>query len=354
MHRPKLGAKPVQAPGMVVAEGGPMLRVASALPLLFATLVGCSGEDSNGSDPRTGGSSSGGTSSGGGGNTTSGGTAGSASGGSGGVSTGGSGGGIQPGNDIENLDGKTVTAFPAHIGFATNAYEDVHEVVWASEGATHSYAPGAGWNGGGAAHFTPPYLNEGYSGLGQFHFAPGLSTAHLSMRWLMKVGPTMGELGYGNKTLIFVRNPNDDQHHRPMIITRDDPAHPGAFVPGACDGTVCQYKVGPNSEPFFPDGSDTFWLSPSGYAEQWVSWEFEVDADAGWIRLYVTTQDGLFNDTLYVDNAMVDSMTGGTFEYIDILGGYFAAATEGPGNWFELDEIVIHDQHIGPPPGFVQ
>jgi hypothetical protein len=133
---------------------------------------------------------------------------------------------------------------------------------------------------------------------------------------------------------------------------------PNAFVPAPCDGTVCQYHGTPADQPWWPDGSDTFWLGgEGGYQEQWVSWEFESDLTEGWIRLYITTQDGVFNDTLYVQNDMIDeqSTTGGTFEYIDFVGGYFMDdIVADPGNWFEIEEIVISDQHIGPPAGFVQ
>jgi hypothetical protein len=335
---------------------------------LLVSLAGCSGNDSSNSGSATGGSSaggsssggassggasSGGASSGGSGNTATGGVAGSPAGGSAG-STAGTGGIGPNGPDIENISGQQVTAFPAHLSFQTDDYADVLSLVWTTEGATHQYLPNAGWNGGGAAHFTPS-IAEGYSGIGSFLFAPGVTTTHLSMRWLMKIGPTMGQYGYQDKILIFVRNPNDADHHRPMLIAGLDPGHTGAFVAAPCDGTVCQYNVAPNNpEPWWPDGSDTFWLGPTGYAEEWTSWEFEVDAQAGWIRMYITTEDGVFNDTLYAENPMVDSEPGGTFEYIDILGGYFKAGQADAGNWFELDEVVIHNQHIGPPPGFVQ
>lgn len=355
-----------------------MLRSYHLLPLvvgLFESVVACSGDGAAfHAAPASGGQSSAGTSSGESGSSGKSGTAGRSSqggsnrgdGGNGSAETGGEpandgGAGAMPGAggtpadgpDYENLSEQHVTAFPARLTFQTDAYVDELSLVWTTEGATHAYVSDGGWNGGGCAHFTPPTA-EGYSGLGSFHLS-ALGATHLSMRWLMKVGPTMGQYGFGNKTLLFVRNPNDAQHHRPMIITRPDPGHPGAFVPGACDGTVCQYKIAPgNAEPYWPDGSDTFWLSTNGYAEQWVSWEFESDASAGWIRLYITTQDGRFNDTLYVENPMVDSEPGGTFEYIDILGGYFGASQADPGNWFELDEVVIHNRHIGPPPGFVR
>jgi hypothetical protein len=359
------------------------MRWCVTLVLLFGLTAACSSDDSGsgasggsagsagggvGGSGATGGSS--GSSGAGGGTAAAGGSAGGGGSGDAG-SAGGSGSGGNAGNagaggvgtdgpDIQNLQqagsGTTVSGFPARIGFATNDYDDVLGIVWTTDGATHQYMPNNGWYGGGAARFTPPSPNQGYSGIGRFHLGGATATSHLSMRWLMKAGPTMGQYAYGNKTLLFVRDPNDGQHMRPMIITRPDPAHSNAFVPGACDGTVCQYLVSAGSDPWWPDGSDMFWIGPSGYANQWVSWEFEVNLPAGWIRLYLTTQDGVFNDTLYVQNDMIgESQPDGEFDYIDILGGYFGdGCVTDPGNWFELDEVVIHNQHIGPPPGFVQ
>ena len=334
-------------------------KPAMAFVLLFASACGESPTQSSASTGGSGGSGGAGgsaaSSSGGAGGT----------GGAGGSSTGSGGGGSTfcgGGPDIHNLtsagdgNGAAVTAFPACIGFASDAYDSDLGIVWLTQGATHEYREDGGWNGGGAARFTPPSPVQGSTGLGQFHLQTGTPPTHLSMRWLMKAGPTMGEYAFGNKTVIFVQTVNDATHMRPMIITRPDPAHPNAFVPAPCDGTVCQYLVAPGSEPWWPDGSDTFWIGDGGYEDQWVSWEFEVDLSEGWIRLYLTTPDGLFNDTLYVQNDFIGgSETGGTFDYIDILGGYFGDdIVVDSGNWFELDEIVIHDQHIGPPEGFVR
>lgn len=265
-------------------------------------------------------------------------------------------------NGVENLTannggGVTVQGFPACISFSTDAYDTDLGLVWLNPGATHEYDADGGWNGGGAARFTPPTPNQATTGLGQFHIAT-TPPSHLSMRWLMKAGPTMGQYAHGNKTIIFVQTVNDAAHPRPMIITRPNPAVPNAFVPAPCDGTVCRYHGAPANEPWFPDGSDTFWIGGTGgYQEQWVAWEFEADLTEGWIRLYLTTEDGVFNDTLYVENALIDeaSITGGTFSYIDMVGGYFGdGIVSDPGNWFAIDELVISDRHIGPPPGLAQ
>jgi hypothetical protein len=46
--------------------------------------------------------------------------------------------------------------------------------------------------------------------------------------------------------------------------------------------------------------------------------------------------------------------TGGTWSYVDIIGGYFHAGSEDdPGSYFLIDELVIDDGYIGPPTGFL-
>jgi hypothetical protein len=345
--------------------------VISSTALLLAPLLsGCTGDGSE-TGGGGGGEGAGGPSGPGAGPSTSNGpgaTSGTASPSSGTTTSGGStttgGGPVTCIGDVENLTpagdgGALINAFPACIGFATDAYASEYQLVWLNEGATHEYVPNGGWNGGGAARFTPPNPLQAATGLGQIHVGAGVTPpTHLSLRWLMKAGPTMGQYAHGNKTLIFVQSVNDMTHPRPMIITRPNPAVPNSFVPAPCDGTVCSYHGAPVDQPFWPNGNDTFWIGgDGGYQEQWVSWEFESDLTEGWIRLYITTQDGVFNDTMYVENALIDelSTTGGTFAYVDVLGGYFGdGVIPDPGNWFEIDEIVISDQHIGPPEGFVR
>jgi hypothetical protein len=333
-------------------------RLGAILVLVAPALCGCSvdaaggggGEGASGSGASSGAPSSGSGS----GDTSTNAT---------GASSSASGGGTPScANDLQNLTangggGVTIDAFPACIGFASETYATDYGLVWLNPGATHEYRADAGWNGGGAARFTPPNPNQAATGLGQFHIGT-TPPSRLSMRWLMKAGPTMGQYANGNKTIIFVQTVNDEAHPRPMIITRPNPAVNNAFVPAPCDGTVCQYHGAPADQPWFPDGSDTFWIGGAGgYQEQWVSWEFESDLTEGWIRLYLSTEDGTFNDTLYVQNDLIDgaSIAGGTFDYIDMVGGYFAdGVVPDAGNWFEIDEVVISDQHIGPPAGFVE
>jgi hypothetical protein len=207
--------------------------------------------------------------------------------------------------------------------------------------------PTSGWRGG-AAKITPPNV-EGYAGLGQF-FVNRLSPIpeQINVRFLVYYGPTWWEYGPGGKLIIINR---DGNRGRPMVIIRD-----GALAGqnwetwGACDGTVCKYEGG----DFWPDGRDRLRIGdrPAGREAEWISFELEANTRTGMIRLYVDTQDGALSG-LYVERYMSDTGTGGTWSYVDIIGGYmWAAVRQDPGNYFMFDELVIDSKRIGPPAGF--
>jgi hypothetical protein len=233
--------------------------------------------------------------------------------------------------------------------FDSSAYTS--DILWFTEGATHTYMSGAGWRGG-AAKFTPPVTNQGYSGLGQFHLS-GLQQipAQLNVRFLIYHGNTWNLHGPGNKLIIMNRSGNDG---RPMIITRhwNEMTSDRWETWGACDGTVCRYEGG----DFFPDGSDRLRIGdpPGAREHEWVSVEFEANTVTGMIRLYVDTQDGDLQG-LYIERPMDDTGAGGIWSYIDIIGGYMDfTTTPGPENYFMIDELVIASNYIGPPEGFLQ
>lgn len=235
---------------------------------------------------------------------------------------------------------RNVGMLPHEEHFDEDNYSDI---VWVSAGATHTWLPNGGWRGG-AAKFTPVLNNEGYSGLGQFtgiQERTGGPATQLNVRWLVYHGSTWQEYGPNNKVLINVRSSGD----RPMIIARD---HQDYATWGACTGTVCRYEGG----DFWPDGTDSFRLgNPPNHREQeWISVELESNAATGTIRLYIYTQDRQMNG-LYVERPMP---AGGTWSYVDILGGYMSQAVQSdPNNYFLIDEVKIDTQYIGPPQGFL-
>src|SRR5690606_24045254 len=239
---------------------------------------------------------------------------------------------------------RVVRSLPFTETFDSNNYSDL---LWVSQGGTHTWVANGGWRGG-AAKFTPPTV-EGYSGLGQFLFS-GLQSVpeQINVRFLLYHGSTWNTYGPGNKLVIMNRSGN---RGRPMILTR----HVGSGADrwetwGACDGTVCRYEAG----DFWPDGSDRLRIGnvSGGREREWISVEFEANTRTGMIRLYVDTQDGRLSG-LYIERPMDDSGPGGTWSFIDIIGGYMAPTLRvDPENYFMIDELRIDSRRIGPPEGF--
>jgi hypothetical protein len=241
---------------------------------------------------------------------------------------------------------RNVGTLPHEETFDTNDY--VSDLVWITQGATHTWLENGGWRGG-AAKFTPPTSYQGYSGVGQFNnlqHPNGDPLTQLNVRFLIYHGSTWEENAENNKVLIVVRSPIDE---RPMIISRQADVSYGNWVSyGACKGTECTYEAG----GYWPDGSDTFRIGnpPFNREAEWISVELESDAANGVLRMYIHTQDGELNG-LYVERPITAS---GEFTFVDILGGYMEFTTRADENtYFLLDEVRIDSSYIGPPEGFL-
>jgi hypothetical protein len=241
---------------------------------------------------------------------------------------------------------RTVRSLPLVENFDAGTYAS--DLVWTSQGATHTWMSSAGWRGG-AAKFTPPTGGEGYSGLGQFLLS-GLSTVpeQINVRFLIYHGSTWMENSNGSKLVILNRSGNSG---RPMIITSHWPGtDPQWETIGACDGTTCRYDEG----DFWPRGGDRLKVGnpPLAREREWICVEFEANTRTGMIRLYVNTQDGDLQD-LYIQRPMDVSGAGGVWSHIDIIGGYMArTAQANADNYFMIDELVVDSRRIGPPQGF--
>ncbi|MCW9014604.1 MAG: hypothetical protein OQL06_12545 [Gammaproteobacteria bacterium] len=246
--------------------------------------------------------------------------------------------------------GRIVNSLPHEEKFDADNYSDI---VWAEgfKGATHTWVPNGGWNGNGAAKFTPPVSDQGYSGLGQFNNLNGTTGVNqLNVRFLIYHGDTWQEGASNSKVLIVNRFFDDgSQGDRPMIISHQYNTIGDWVSYGACDGTVCNYQGG----GWWPDGTDEFRLGndPLHREEEWISVELESNAATGLINLYIYTQDGELSG-LYTQQTM--ARPGGLFKYLDILGGYMDPATSAAdaNTYFMIDELKIDSQYIGPPPGF--
>lgn len=228
-----------------------------------------------------------------------------------------------------------------------DAAGDYDDIVWETTDCHHSWSPD-GYEGG-AAKFTPPTVEQGSCGLGQF-IVSQLDTIpeQLNARFLILHGPTWIDYGPTNKLVIMNRDGNEG---RPMIITRRYPDMPPWWETwGPCDGTVCRYEGG----DFFPDGTDSLRIGhpPDAREMEWISVELEANTTTGMIRLYVDTQDGEL-EGLYVERPMDDTGPGGTWSFIDVIGGYIQEGSQADaGNYYMIDDLVIDSSYIGPPAGF--
>jgi hypothetical protein len=248
------------------------------------------------------------------------------------------------------------TSLPFEETFDTSGY--ANDYVRITGGATHQWLPNGGWRGG-AARFTPPTVDQQYSGLGQF---TGLNTSNapfkqLNVRFLIYHGRTYASLTPGRNKLLILNRVDPQTNERATRAILTEWKYDSRWVTyGPCHNIVCIYEGGDN----WPTGSERYRLGtgPSERSEEWISVEFEADILSGEINLYIHTQDGVHNG-LYVsqsmdvdENAPNDLQT--VWQYIDMLGGYFNySSPSDPDNYFMFDELRIDNQYIGPPAGFL-
>jgi len=171
-----------------------------------------------------------------------------------------------------------LNALPAGIGFHA---EDYGSLLHVSEPGTWEHVPGGAFDGRGAVRFHPSGIVEGYSAVREIHFEQFPPIQQLNVRWLVRYSPD-AHTSLASKHTIIVRegDPIGFGSGRAMTIWRTDPVHDG-MVLGPCDGIVCNYLGA--DPPWWPDGSDTFWIGPAasgGYADTWVSFEHEFVTDA--------------------------------------------------------------------------
>jgi len=240
------------------------------------------------------------------------------------------------------LAGRSVTELPWSESFNANDYSDL---VWVTQGATHTWLPTGGWNGSGGAKFTPPNA-EGYSGIGQVLLGGDLRPTQLNVRFLIYHGRAWSQLSGGGKLMILNREGNRD---RPMLIYGEYPSNYGVNVWDSiapCNGTVCRHEGG----DYWPNGRETFRIGngTTGIANQWICVEIEANARTGAIKLYIDVPN---RRTLKLETS---TSTGGTFAMMDILGGYMnrGNAKADPENYFVIDELAFSTSRIGPPVGF--
>lgn len=115
---------------------------------------------------------------------------------------------------------------------------------------------------------------------------------------------------------------------------------------------------------------DGWYWGPGVRENEWIAVENEFDLETGLYRTYITTQDGVFNQSIHSEINITTGASGAPAEpvpnpywwgSIDCTAGCYwdSPADQGvvprPGDtyiWYS--HVVISNKYIGPPAGFVQ
>jgi len=226
-------------------------------------------------------------------------------------------------------------------------------------GQTHTYMPSGGWSGG-AAHFTPPIVRNAPSLNGQYAGISGITFPAepvIHVRFLVRWSSNWEENawfpqdGYGTQDKMVILTTQGGS--RGMTVFEKCRSAPctdtgqNYYTWGACEDNSCIYEGDPTR--YSPRGNDAF--KSSDYPEEWVSVELMVSSD-DYTEVYIHTQDGnLSGHYLNATNLDPNQITG---NIIGLEGaGWFFNGFFTNGTWFEIDELAIDTQYIGPPVGFV-
>lgn len=259
-----------------------------------------------------------------------------------------------------------------------NTLSSISDITWITRGGpvprpedgTVTWEATGGWRGGGGIKITAPGgTYQGYSGLGSFDgFA---SPNRLNVRFLLYFGSSFQRQVQYDKLIVILRDERgiDLGTLRPMI-------HDNERI---VDGQLHRFwrptrGVGEGGTP--PPDTNEFTLNGTNNVNQWVCFEYEVDLNAERFNLYINTTDGRHRGlsssvSLAGEFAEVADRNGGVgrpptdfpITQLQILGGFWGygdGSDSGiPGSqrdanaYMKLDELVISNQFIGCPAGFL-
>ena len=221
----------------------------------------------------------------------------------------------------------------------------------------------AGWSGN-AARIYPPYAGgpldgcesgwQGYAGISPIEW-PGHEPTRVNIRFLILFGPGFADnvTVEGDKLLILMRG----YHGEPPAD--DGPLRWMAHLHDSVRGW--EFEIAQNIGNVA--ATDDLFMDIADRLNEWICVEYEVDLDGNYFRQYMTTRDGVYNETVYIHAEGDDSgcpsapcfhYDGSYWRVIDPLGGFWnGMSTNHPDSYLMFDELVVADEYIGPPPGFV-
>ena len=276
----------------------------------------------------------------------------------------------------------TITAWPYRDCFRTDPVAGRRTRITANVGADVAWEQGTGWNGQNALRVRAPDGSpdldppdgfpdrvQGYAGLGE-HYFHAVRTKRLNIRYLFRYNANWVRYAQGTKWELAIKydytNPNDPVRRqgcdRAMTMATSD-----LLIADRKRFVVSQ---GVCSETWSVPNQDGFNFGPGVRENEWISVENEFDLQTGWYRTYVTTQDGVYNQSLTSEINIGPGAYGAPREdvpnpywwgSIDCTAGCFWGWSDDGGTiprpadtyiWFS--HFVMSNTRIGPPAGFVQ
>lgn len=207
-----------------------------------------------------------------------------------------------------------------------------------------------GWDNGPWSRIVPPSVEEIYCGFGNFFFPA--NTTRFNVRCMIRAGNELYRTT-GSKMIIgnLVAGASGD---RAMGISAEGTS-PHEFThwthASRNINSVGNPATYPDAGPFH-FASSSIPKSSGNYQGEWVCYEFEAIV-GGEVRVYIHTQDGVvakgpsdpFSSSAYP--------VAGTF-YSFALGWYWGPNQGSyPGLYLDIGDVVVSDQYIGPPTGFL-
>ena len=263
----------------------------------------------------------------------------------------------------------TITAWPYRDCFRTNPVTGGRTRLSPASGGAVAWEQGTGWNGQNALRVRPPAgSQQGYAGLG-LHSFHSVRTKRLNIRYLIRYNANWVRYAQRNKWEVAIKydysNPNSPVRRegceRGIAEGRIDPLS-GLENFSMQQGVCTDAGSVPNLNGWN--------FGPGVRENEWISIENEFDLETGWYRTYITTQDGVFNQSLFSELNIGRGVYNAPAELvpspywwgsIDCSAGCFWDWPNDQGTvprpsdthiWYS--HFVMSTSRIGPPTGFVR
>ena len=273
----------------------------------------------------------------------------------------------------------TITAWPYRDCFRSNPV-GTRTRMTNNVGAEVVWDEGAGWNGQNALRVRPPHIltrdsvgnrinGQGYAGLGEHHFH-AVRTKRLNIRYLFRYNSNWAQYAQNTKWEIAIKYnyPNSSPPQRREGCERAM----AIGVPGSLGVTrkALIVEQGVCTQSWNVPNLNGWYFGPGLRENEWVSVESEFDIDTGLYSTYITTQDGVYNQSLHTQINIAQGQYGAPPETerdpywwgsIDCTAGCFWGWPDDGGSIPRPDDtyiwyshVVISNTRIGPPAGFIR